>query len=197
MNRKIKIAVISSASILSLALASATAYFSDRDQQSNQITVGINTIEIREDFDKDKEVKAGETLTKSPKVHVVEEPGAVDCYVRMSADWADTLAEDIASTAYFKGDEEFEINLDDWTPRQEDGYYYYLHKLSPGETTTPLFDSIVISEEATDEQISNVYDFDLICYAESVQAFDAENTRYFDIYDDAWRYWNEEKEGLD
>lgn len=197
MKRKLKIAVISSACALSLALASATAYFSDRDQQVNKITVGINTIEIQEEFDKNTKVGAGKTITKTPKVHVVEEEGAVDCYVRMSADWADEIAAEIASTEYVSGSEITEINLEDWSPKQDDGYYYYKWKLSPGETTKPLFSRIRISNTATTEDINKVYDFDLICYAESVQAFDSKQTTYFTIYQDAWEYWNQAKEGLD
>ena len=197
MKRKVKIAVITSACVLSMALASATAYFSDRDQQVNKITVGINTIEIQENFEKTKKIEPGSTIVKSPKVHVVEEDGAVDCYVRMSAEWADSAAEVCAQTQYVNGETTTAINTTDWTEKQEDGYYYYKKKLSPGETTTPLFTQIVVFGTASEEEIEEVYDFDMICYAESAQAYNATGDKYYDNYSSAWAYWNEKKEGLE
>lgn len=193
MNRKFKIAVISIASAVAIACAGATAYFSDRDSQENKITVGVNTIKINEDFTPPDDVKPGDVIMKNPSVECVKEDGAVDCYVRMYCEYADSTAEDIT---------DINFNTTDWTAKQDDGYYYYKKKLSPGESTKPLFTKVTVKSEESDghsvaDIISNVYDFDLICYAESVQAYDAKGDTYYTDYSSAWEYWNQEKEGLE
>lgn len=130
---------------------------------------------------------------KNPSVECVKEDGAVDCYVRMYCEYADSTAEDIT---------DIDFNTTDWTAKQDDGYYYYKKKLSPGESTKPLFTKVTVKSEEGDghsvaDIISNVYDFDLICYAESVQAYDAKGDTYYTDYSSAWEYWNQEKEGLE
>ena len=181
MKNKVKTAVISAAVITAIGLSAALAYFSDNDEAENSLTVGINTIEIEEDYSKpDSTPDEGDTIAKNPSVKCTE---GVDCYVRMYCEFSDAQAEKI-----------FSLNFDteNWTEKQSDGYYYYIYVLSEGESTTPLFTEISVEGDA-----SGFEDLDLICYAESVQAVDADTGEYFDDYEAAWEYWNSEKEGLD
>lgn len=91
--------------------------------QENKITVGVNTIKINEDFTPPDDVKPGDVIMKNPSVECVKEDGAVDCYVRMYCEYADSTAEDIT---------DIDFNTTDWTPKQDDGYYYYKKKLLQG-----------------------------------------------------------------
>ena len=77
-------------------------------------------------------------------------------------------------------------NLDtsNWIYHAEDGYYYYVHSIKEGESTTPLFTGFCInSDELEDSCMDDIQHFEINLYEESVSAEKFEN------YTDAWNYY--------
>ena len=191
-----KVAIVSAAAVLAVSSMATMAYFSDKDDAVNKFTVGINDISIVEptysENDESNPYHEGDSFLKNPSVvcpSVLSPNGEetnVDCYVRVYCEFDNSLAEDYVKINY---------NTEDWSEKQPDGYYYYKSKLAVGATTEPLFEEVSIAE--SDEHTYDIDDFDIIVYAESVQAKNAKTGEFFADYASAWAYWNEPKEALD
>lgn len=189
-----KVAIVSAAAVLAAISMATMAYFTDKDDAKNQFTVGINTIDISEPTysETSEPYSEGDKFLKDPTVvcpSIVNDNGDeinVDCYVRCYCEFDNTMAEDYVSMNF---------NTTEWTEKQPDGYYYYTKVLSPGEKTTPLFTEVQIAD--SDDHTYDIDDFDIIVYAESCQAVNAETGANYASYEDAWAYWNTPKEALD
>lgn len=186
MNTKIKATIITAAAVSILAVSNTTAYFSDNDDQENQFTVGVNTITINEDYIPPDSIEPGTVILKNPSVECIQEDGAVNCYTRIWCEFSDSKADEIMT---------LDIDTENWV-LEDDGFYYYINILEPGESTSPLFTKITVDEETTQETIDEIDELDLIVYAESCQARSTTGDYFYD-YVDAWDYWNTAKEGLE
>lgn len=205
MKHKKLIIVISSLAIALAAVGISLAYLTTRDTADNTITIGKNEIEVSEDFVPPAEQT---TDTRYKKQISVTNTGNVNCYVRVYADFSD---EDIRKSSYFSNDTEKDANTaqyysavrdissqdayvnklpDGWVfvPDDSDetelaGYYYYTKPISPEESTaTSLFTYV----KTTYESLDDVKQYDIIVYAESVQATDSNGEAYAD-YAEAWK----------
>lgn len=158
MNRG-KMKVMMTGSLLLICFVSAwgstAAYLADYDAATNEFTVGSQISEISEDWDPPDKIERNIEYTKTV---AVKNTGTADCYVRVFAELMDHEISKAISR---------DMNTDDWTPKQPDGYYYYKNVLEPGECTEPLFTSITSASALTE--------LNMIVYEESVQAYGAES----------------------
>lgn len=174
---KLIITIIAAIAVLAYAGGAVIAYLSDHDEASNPVTVGSNTIEIDEEFEPPAELEPGTVYAKSPKV---VNTGDMDCYVRMSVHYSNEEASQFTS---------IDFNTTDWQFNPDDAYYYYLYVLAPGETTIPLFTTVTTLTQIdngdgtfTPVTPEDLIDYEIIVYAESVQAAD---------FDNPWDAWAE------
>lgn len=133
----------------------SVAFLASEDSASNVFTVGYNESHIEERFGSYGEFNAGESYEK--KV-TVKNDGSVPCYVRMFAEIEDP---DMADSVTI------DFNDDDWTEKQQDGFYYYKKVLRMSDFTSPLFTDIKAEADMSD--------FRMICYSETVQAEGSDN----------------------
>lgn len=144
-----------------------TAYFTDFGKADNHLTFGYNEIEIDEYFPDPGYPQAGETIVKEVSI---KNTGANDCYVRIFADFNNSQMKEYCTIDW---------NTADFT-YNSDGYWYYNNVLKSGKTTPDLMTKIVIADAIP----GGFENFDLIVYAESVQA------KGFATADDAWAFFN-------
>ena len=134
-----------------VSLPFSTAYLSHVETKDNLITIGNNDIMIVEDFIPPKAWQPNTAYKKDVKI---QNTGTVPCFIRVYAAFSDT---DIPAG--------FNIDTGRWIQRS-DGYWYYNGIIDPGTSTSSLFTKITI-QDAKAEQLKT---FDVIIYAESVQA---------------------------
>lgn len=131
------------------------AYLTDSDSVRNQVEMAANHIEIQEEFEPLEDPAPGDVITKKPRIANLSN---IPVYVRMSAEFS--------SLAGKQQCEPLKI-LDSWE-LMDDGYYYYKKVLEAGERTEPLFEFVQLRADYRKEQLAP---FDILVYAESVQAF--------------------------
>ena len=130
-------------SILAL-LPFSTAYLSHVETKDNPIT-------IEEEFTPPKAWQPNTAYRKDVKVR---NKGTVPCYIRVYVAVSDSdirVDLDYDTSAWVQGD---------------DGYWYYRNIIQPAACTSSLFTKVML-RDINEEQIKN---FDIIVYAESVQA---------------------------
>lgn len=162
--KKKKIRIVTAALFLFLSASGVYAYFSDTDSKQNTLSIGANTTEITEEFDPPEEITPGTVFVKKPSV---KNTGSVPCYIRVLCEFSDSVYEDMFL---------LDFNTDDWTDKQDDGYFYYKRILSPGSTTEPLFTAVKYEGVSVLET-----EFEIIIREESVQSENYSN--YKDAFD--------------
>lgn len=158
------------AAVVLLALigtGASLAYFTDRAETTNIITMGHVDIVIEEPHyegrDNDNRVEdivPGESITKDPTITLQE--GSADAYVR-----AVLKMEGLDEERRKELLEGIEIRTG-WYYNAEDNYYYYHAKLSEGESAV-LFDAVTIPVQWDSEQAAGK-SFQIIVSAEAIQA---------------------------
>ena len=138
--------------VLDISVASVSAYFSDREEKRNRITVGDSNIEIVEEFDPPEKIEPGSHFTK--KV-CMKNLGKSDCFIRCRLELS---SEEILPYL------EFDIDKAKWS-LEEDGYYYYREAVEVKKQTTNLLEEIQIKENAPSEVTEK--GFSVLVYAES------------------------------
>lgn len=143
------------------------AYLAAKDTEINYIKPGFNISKIQEVFPEQGVLPVkGKTYEK--KVSVKNE-ASVPCYIRVSVDYSDSR---IGNAASLIG-----LNTVDWEyigmeQPKLGGYYYYKKPVSPGQSTTNLFEGIRFSENMDHSFWESREKFDVILYEESVQQGD-------------------------
>ncbi len=164
---KRKILLVALSLCLVAVLAGTTlAYLTAKDSATNTFTVGNVAIDLTEPqwdaagSQDAPEVYPGEALAKDP---TVTNTGKNPCFVRVEVLGLDCLGEDnmiTYRTNYVVG-----ALGENWV-LHTDGYFYYTKVLAVGESTTKLFDSIVIPATLTHLE----GEFDVVVNAYAVQA---------------------------
>lgn len=154
--KKIVIGILIAAVIAIATSAVVYAYLISKDTKTNNIKLGYNKISIEENYDPPLVMAKGISYTKEPSVR---NTGNVDCYVRVKAEVSDSRVADSLTIDY---------NTDDWT-KKADGYWYYKEAIGPTMSTSPLFTTVTIAEDAPDLVLDG---YDIFVYAESVQTVD-------------------------
>lgn len=167
MTKKKIVSLCLAAVLVVMAIAGATvAYFTDTDAKDNTFTVGNVDITLTEpNWESSGSVDApdvypGEPLAKDP---TVTNSGKNPCFVRIS----------VANLDQFdnKGDITYRTNYQtgalgaDWV-LHTDGYFYYTKVLNINESTTALFDQIVMPTGLTGGETAE----DIVVTAQAVQA---------------------------
>lgn len=153
MAKKFRVAAVLAACIFSSAAGVTCAYLTAHDSAENILNGSRVETGIVEEFEPPEDPGPGSVVKKSPRIH---SDSNVDCYVRARV----MFTNDGAGLC-----EPLEIN-DGWV-LAEDGYYYWGAPLSPGKDTGSLFDTVQIRSDIEEEDIRP---FDILVYAESVQA---------------------------
>lgn len=137
---------------LSIAAFGTTAYFSYEDNAKNVITAGNVKIDLLEwsaaEAGGDK-VPYENNVTVMPntelsKIVEVKNIGSQSAWIRVSVEKHIQFAEGI------EGEPDLSLitldfDTENWS--EKDGYFYYLKELKSGETTEPLFTTVVFSKE--------------------------------------------------
>lgn len=134
--------------VIALSLNISNAYFSSTKTKESNITIGDSNVMIVESFIPPAKWQPNTSYDKDVKI---KNKGSVDCYIRVYAAVSDT---DIPVT----------MNIDTGSWMKKDGYYYYKYIVPTDTTTKALFTQVSIGDAKVDE------DFEIIIYAESVQA---------------------------
>ena len=124
------------------------AYFTDTESKDNIVTVGNIDIDLTEPkWESEGKAEAedlypGEAVAKDPTVTNLES-SANPCFVRLKVDFPED--------GNFSYRTNYQDNLlgEGWV--EYEGYYYYTGILQPGDTTTALFDQIVLNANVTGE----------------------------------------------
>ncbi len=185
MKRKALLISLAVALVAMMALGVTLAYFTAEDNATNTFTVGNVDIELVEPLwtssgsNDAPQVYPGEPLAKDPTVNNI---GANPCFVRVKVEGLDCLKSyckegTAEADALIKLRSNYVVGAlgENWVDGG-DGYYYYTKVLmgnadgNTAESTTPLFDSIVIPTalEGLPENITN--SFDVVVSAQAVQA---------------------------
>jgi hypothetical protein len=159
-----------------ICAVSTGAFFPDHDDAVNALTPGFVETHITEEFP-DPDPVPYHGLTTIPKKVVITNPlvseAACECFVRVRISISDSEIGN-SVTLHFP-------DSASWI-RKSDGFYYYTKRLSPGESTSPLIDSVTIDADTIPAEARQHLDhFDINVYEESVQAAD------FDQFETAWQ----------
>ena len=178
MNKKIAILALALCMVAAIAITGTIAYFYDEDEATNVFTVGKVEIDLTEDeWDKTGKEEAkdsypGEALAKDP---VVTNKGNNPCFVRIKVTGLDQFTTATkANGEVYGADGLIKVRTNGVIDALGEGwvkygdYYYYEKVLPAGESTTELFDHIVIPVALENDGTDAEYDIDV--YAEAVQA---------------------------
>lgn len=152
MSRSVRNLAVKAAVLLLLCciIPVAVSFMISGNHITNTVTAGYNEIHISEVFGEYSAFEGGKDYEKRVSV---KNDGTVPCYVRVFAELEDPGTAEVIS---------IDFNTDDWTEKQDDGFYYYRKVLQVSEETEPLFTTLAVDED--------VSEFAMICYSESVQA---------------------------
>ena len=181
-NKKLISMVVAIALVAVIGVGATLAYFTDKDEVTNVITMGHVDVDLDEpnyegkddENNEVKDVEPGQEITKDPTITVVQ--GSEDAYVRATIAYEGLTDDQIAELAIV-------INAG-WYFNEADGYYYYNAKLAAGESAT-LFESVKIPETWGNE-VADLR-FEIIVNAEAIQADNFEPTMDGDMIT-AWTY---------
>lgn len=153
MAKHYKAAAVLTACIFSAAAGVTCAYLIADDSAENTLNGSKVETTIVEEFEPEDDPGPGSVIKKIPKIH---SDSNVACYVRAMVQFTndgDKLCEPL------------EIR-EGWT-LNADGYFYWKEPLPPGEDTGALFDLVKLR---TDIDAEDIQPFDILVYAEAVQA---------------------------
>lgn len=133
------------------------AFFSTEEKVHNVITTGGIDIELEEwsktesgelvPFENINGVMPGKEVSK---IVQIKNTGASDAYIRVSVNKEILLASGNSESIDLNLIK-LQLNTEDWT-ELEDGFYYYNDVLKAGDTTSPLFTSVIF-----DKSMGNLY----------------------------------------
>jgi hypothetical protein len=136
----------------SIAVGGSVAYFTHEETSTGEVsTDGLEiTLEKWAEAADGSLIPTGDSDEIVPgsevsKVVWVTNTGAREAWVRVSIEEAMTLADGGEGDLSLMS---LDLNTEDWT--EQDGYYYYLSALAPGQDTEPLFTTVTFSTEMDD-----------------------------------------------
>lgn len=137
----------------------------------NKITIESVKGCIEEEYEQNQVVFPNGTVDKVVKV---KNTGTADAMIRIKVEkvWGDGRDENGKLIINPKLDTDnivIHYNTEKWVYNAEDGYYYYMQVLKPGEVTSSLFDSFTVNGNITDGRYKNKH-ADIVVSMEMVQA---------------------------
>lgn len=205
---KYKMGLLIAVMILVGSALFTVSYLADNETHSNALNIGINDIEITENFTPPTSAPTEDFLKKIAVTNPANTSTKkrVPCYVRVYIGFSDSRIAEKASVkkegsaTYYTFLNNFRSNLPaNWVYIPEaasgdgallGGYFYYTKILKPGETTNSLTERFKVqfaSAEELEELAPNGYDINV--YAESVSTLDKNGAEFTgtDPYKQAWR----------
>ena len=137
----------------------------------NKITIASVKGCIEEEYEQNQVVFPNGTVEKVVKV---KNTGTADAMIRVKVEkvWGDGRDENgklIINPELDTDNIMIHYNTEKWVYNAEDGYYYYMQVLKPGDTTSSLFDSFTVNGNKTDGRYKNKH-ADIVVSMEMVQA---------------------------
>lgn len=179
-NHKMKILIIFFLCIAVITVTLTLAFkFTVTDSLTNKFELGEITTTIEEDPKVDNSGK----IKKDPQV---KNDGPNDAMIRMRVNVSPSIVEQYLkkyNCIAYNDDPEFDTSTSAyWIYNEKDGFWYYNHIVTKGETTEPLFKEIahIVDEEGNvtsefKQFIGNYSDFQITLYQEAVQTVIYEN----------------------
>lgn len=163
-----KTTILTSVAVLGIAIVGTTlAYFSDKGEAVNIITMGKVDIELTEPAfsentgitNRMEDIVPNQRIDKDPTITVTED--SKDAYIRAKIEYKGLTEDQI-------GDLEKNIGFQEGWKKEADGYYYYEPGfLTPGSGVV-FFDTVLIPEKWGNEIAGK--DFEINITAEAIQA---------------------------
>ncbi|MCR5109955.1 MAG: hypothetical protein K6B38_03480 [Ruminococcus sp.] len=205
--KKKMLLAVSTVLIVTIITGVLIAYFANKDDEPNLITVGEDDIEVTEVFTPPKQTDE----FKYRKLVKIKNTGSIPCYVRVRLEFSNSDVEGVASfSAANQGDNDTEPddntfksaqikkgtnyyinNLPDgWVyvweestvdPIVTNGYYYYTKAIDPNEETNALISWIKMDYDSTLPSAHDVF-----VYSESVQTVDPNTGTVYTDWKAAW-----------
>lgn len=176
--------------VIALGIGSTISYFNSKDTADNVFTVGDVKISLTEpswDPDADHVIAPNAMFEKDPQVTNI---GKTPAYVRMNIEITEYAAiEKIFESSDFVEGYDADIWEHAGEPAIEDGKYKmkftYYKILNPGDTTEPIFTSVVFPAEidpAVLEQMSDKFEINITADAIQAEGF-ANAEEAFEAFD--------------
>lgn len=186
--RKLLTMVLALVLIGAVGIGATLAYFTDKEEATNIVTMGHVDIELTEDAWTHGEegitgVMPGQVIAKDPTITVAQ--GSLDAYVRVKL--TVTGFEGMEDADAYKKDILDSLVLNDGWSKKADGYYYYSEKLTAGASTTAVFDNVVIPYDWTNAVADAKFNIEVV--AEAIQADNLEDGF---VTEDGWNITAEE-----
>lgn len=147
MKKKIALAALVLLLVCGMA-GGTTAYYTTTGQAVNVITMGGIDVELHEWADMEgnpfEDVIGVTPGREVPKIVFAENIGPNEAWVRLRLEKGVQLAEGVEGEVDL-AQVVLDLNSADWT--EQGGWYYYNHKLLPGEKSVPLFTTVSFAEE--------------------------------------------------
>lgn len=165
-----RVLLLCAALVLVVSVGGTLAFLAVRSAQlNNTFTPGVVTSQV----------------IAAEQKRSVKNTGDVDAYIRaaVTVNWVSTTVGD--NTTYGlrpveNTDYSLTINTTDWVTHT-DGYYYYKHRVAPGDTTQPLVTGIKTLRTAPEG-----YTLAVEVAAEAIQANGTTDVGHVPAYRDAW-----------
>lgn len=176
MKKRSVVAIVAALTAVSLTVGGTFAYFTDAPEKKTNIFTINSDLEgkIEEEFDKEKAERyiPGDVIVKVPKVAVGDD--SVDAYVAMKVDCYDGYGNPISMETFqqkygdiqsYIGDQYIDgYHTEAWTEIETEGkenFFIYgdrkkLSVLSPGQSSTQIFDRVVVNTKIK-EEVSKEY----------------------------------------
>lgn len=146
------------AGIILMMVPFSIAYLTHVETRENRITIGQNDVMIEEEFTPPDPWNPNTVYKKEVKIR---NTGSVPCYIRVYTALSDHTVP-----------VELDFDTKNWI-RDSEGYWYHKSIVEPGAVTSSLLTKVTIGDIETEQQKT----FDIIIYAESVQAEGYHNIR--------------------
>lgn len=168
--KKLLTMVLALVLIGAVGIGATLAYFTDKTEVANVITMGHVDIDLEEPAFEDyaeegiKDVTPGQEIAKDPTITLAAD--SLDAYVRVKL--TVNGFEDIESDVDFAAAVLEGLDIQEGWTLAEDGYYYYADKLTQDNNSTTLFTKVTIPYEWNNDVAGVTFTIDVA--AEAIQA---------------------------
>lgn len=171
-NKRKILGLIGCIALIGVVSAVSISYLQSKSVVTNKFTVGHNDTQIVETYTKPGSISNGQVINKKVQV---KNNSNVPCYVRVfavpSSNPGGSVKLNIEGTV--DGSLSTTTGKDWFHEGGDDAYYYYKKVLNPGETTTPLFNSVTVVNASYNADLNEsltAENLQVIVYEESQQS---------------------------
>lgn len=169
--------------ILALTYLTTSALLTDKDEKQNAFKVGDLRAQIEETFDESLPLTVGEAREKEVWIKNTGEQDSLVRVLLLPTMEKDLGVSTLSLPASFTGEQPtltFETN-EDWL-LGEDGYFYYLKTLSPGEKSSEVLKEVTVNPDHLSEDLKTDYDGAKLTIDVKVEAIGTTEWAYRDAF---------------